>query len=805
MTELVQALRRHLSMLRFRSERGIALVMALGLITVLTISGTAVTYYATTNLTASGAHKAKASAYDLAEAGINDAVATLTNQLNSDGSVKTGAKKPTDTTLLSTPVTVNYAGLNGSVTYSGALNTTTWVWLITSTGKVKSGLTTQSKTLKKSVAIKGLNQGADGSSWSRFYADSTSSCLTIDGDNFVTNVATKGNLCIKNGGGVSGSNTVVDVGGTVTISGPGPFAPSSASGWTNSSKVYSSDSQYATNAINAASTGSTLDSKGFGYGLPSNATINGISVDVTRMASLCCNAVQTISVTGSPTGGTFKLNATKPGGSSTATASIAYNASASTVQAALITIFGSGAVSCTGGSLPGTAVVCTFTGTAGYQPITLMTKNSTAFTGGSSPNVSVANTTIGSTGALQDSTVQLLKAGSTTGSNKASSTTWANTGTTSTVTYGSSTDLWGTTWTATDINNTSFGLRFIAKNVAAASSTASVDSITITVYYTPDPDGIGTSGTPIKTANIGGTCQYRAQSAHTPCTSTDHVYAGTITSTSAASNPALVMPAVDFSYWWANAKPGPKHFCTNSSPGLQTNFFDNNASTTSAPDASITVNGEMAPATSDYTCQVVENGVLQGELSWNHTTHVMTISGTIFVDGNFRWDEDGQIVHYFGRANIMSSADDEIDALVCAGGPSTLPDSNDYSKSCLTNMSSWDQSQNMAVLMSEKNNEYDQGGSGCPGPGTGTPNCYNGHPPAGFQGILYSTADCLIHQSFQDSGPVICKTITLPNEEGINPTFYTFPFIGNLTDGQKYGDASTATNFEISPGDMSGG
>ena len=53
---------------------------------------------------------------------------------------------------------------------------------------------------------------------------------------------------------------------------------------------------------------------------------------------------------------------------------------------------------------------------------------------------------------------------------------------------------------------------------------------------------------------------------------------------------------------------------------------------------------------------------------------------------------------------------------------------------------------------------------------------------------------------------MICNTITLPNEEaGVNPTFYTFPFIGNLTDGQKYGDASTATNFELTPGTMTGG
>ncbi|MGZ4439559.1 MAG: hypothetical protein ACXVZN_04200 [Gaiellaceae bacterium] len=273
------------------------------------------------------------------------------------------------------------------------------------------------------------------------------------------------------------------------------------------------------------------------------------------------------------------------------------------------------------------------------------------------------------------------------------------------------------------------------------------------------------------------------------------------------------MPSVDFNYWWANAAPGPKHFCTNSNPGLSATFFDNDASTTSAPNGSLTVNGEMAPYNSDYTCQVVQNGVLKGEMSWNHTTHVMTISGVIFVDGNFRWDNDGEIVHYFGRANIMSSKDDEIDALVCAGGPSTLPDSNDYSKSCLTDMSNWDPTKNMAVLMSQAPNEYDQGGTHCSPlnawAGTGSPNCFgtspNDHPPGGFQGILYSTSSCLIHQQFQDSGPVICGTIDLPNESAGNPTYYTFPYVGASTDGQKYGNPATASAWQIQPDDTSGG
>jgi hypothetical protein len=143
----------------------------------------------------------------------------------------------------------------------------------------------------------------------------------------------------------------------------------------------------------------------------------------------------------------------------------------------------------------------------------------------------------------------------------------------------------------------------------------------------------------------------------------------------------------------------------------------------------------------------------------------------------------------------MSSHDDEIDALVCAGGTG-----NTYATSCVANMGNWNPSQNMLVLMSQCQkglpscNEYDQGGTSCSGP---TPNCYNGHVPSGFQGILYSLGDCLIHQNFQDSGPVICNTISLPNESGINPTFYSFPSIGNLTSGMSFSDTATATDFTL--------
>ena len=92
------------------------------------------------------------------------------------------------------------------------------------------------------------------------------------------------------------------------------------------------------------------------------------------------NEVQTLTMTGTPTGGTFRLSF--KGATTTA---IAHNASAATVQAALeaLVTIGTGGVTCTGGALPGTAVVITFAGTStAGRPQPAITFGSNLLTGG---------------------------------------------------------------------------------------------------------------------------------------------------------------------------------------------------------------------------------------------------------------------------------------------------------------------------------------------------------------------------------------------------------------------------------------
>lgn len=80
-----------------------------------------------------------------------------------------------------------------------------------------------------------------------------------------------------------------------------------------------------------------------------------------------------------------------------------------------------------------------------------------------------------------DQTVKLTKGGPVIGDNKASASAWPSSP--ATASYGSSSDLWGTTWTPGEINATTFGLVLEAAS-PGQNNQANVDYFSLTVYYT---------------------------------------------------------------------------------------------------------------------------------------------------------------------------------------------------------------------------------------------------------------------------------------------------------------------------------
>jgi hypothetical protein len=117
-----------------------------------------------------------------------------------------------------------------------------------------------------------------------------------------------------------------------------------------------------------------------------------------RIGTTSANDLQTLTVTGTPTGGTIALTGTNPfTGAAFTTAAIAYNAAASAVATAVSNALGITGATVTGGggALPGPAVTLTFSGALAGMPVPLLALGTNALTGGTTPTAAVVHTTIG--------------------------------------------------------------------------------------------------------------------------------------------------------------------------------------------------------------------------------------------------------------------------------------------------------------------------------------------------------------------------------------------------------------------------
>jgi hypothetical protein len=111
--------------------------------------------------------------------------------------------------------------------------------------------------------------------------------------------------------------------------------------------------------------------------------------DVIQLGTTATNEVQTVTLNGTPTGGTFTLTFRGQ-----TTAPIAYDAANTAVQTALqaLSTIGTGNATVTG---TGPWIV-TFAGTLGGSNVEMLVGNGTGLTGGTTPSVTVAETTQGS-------------------------------------------------------------------------------------------------------------------------------------------------------------------------------------------------------------------------------------------------------------------------------------------------------------------------------------------------------------------------------------------------------------------------
>jgi hypothetical protein len=217
--------------LLLRDERGIALVMALGVLTVLAIAGTTVMAYSSSGERESAQTRSRQSAFSLAEAGVNNSMAVLNlptnNALDPETLPKctTNDKKYTDpaATRTSTSTWRHSTIDGGTVDYCGTLVRKYAVWYLASIGNATNPNkpnTTVTRTLEATVTVTPtITQPLNNPVWNYLYAGHTGSTCDQTLNNNISGASrmyVAGNLCLSPN--VQLNQSTVIVRGTLDVS-----------------------------------------------------------------------------------------------------------------------------------------------------------------------------------------------------------------------------------------------------------------------------------------------------------------------------------------------------------------------------------------------------------------------------------------------------------------------------------------------------------------------------------------------------------------------------------------------------------
>jgi hypothetical protein len=220
---------------RLRDESGIALIMALLVMTVLTIVTTGTIYYSTSSQHSSQLSLSRDGSYRLAEAGINNAMAVLGMPPDPVTGIGNNALDPNvfcglsgKTYTSTSPCTIKDTYGANYVIWTGVLNTGTATWTLTSTGYAVNPNITKStqyskRTLTVSVAVHPtLTQPLNTPVWNYIYATKPPSTPASVCDetlaqsvNISSPFYVEGNLCLNQSSQISKGPLVVK--GRVTI------------------------------------------------------------------------------------------------------------------------------------------------------------------------------------------------------------------------------------------------------------------------------------------------------------------------------------------------------------------------------------------------------------------------------------------------------------------------------------------------------------------------------------------------------------------------------------------------------------
>lgn len=295
---------------------------------------------------------------------------------------------------------------------------------------------------------------------------------------------------------------------------------------------------------------------------------------------------------------------------------------------------------------------------------------------------------------------------------------------------------------------------------------------------------IGTKASPIDQAHVGTYCQVSSGAQVSPCKSepvggsnpnTNVWVNGAPTDLSLPSSDAanIVAPTICWGPstctgdpvggWYTVSSPGPKSPCAASTGTPPT--FDNDG----VMNDSVLTTFNLTPATS-YSCTTG-----QGQLSYDATNRVLTITGTVFIDGNVTFTTPGNSpITYKGTGsggNCTNTGDCQ--AVLFASGDISVNSEklcavlNSSGNDC--NWNSWDPNKKILILASNGPNGVTVGPS-----------------QTSFQGGLYATNTVATGQSAVTEGPLVSgtKTVVLGQQfGGTFPPITILPFSINQPPG----------------------
>lgn len=189
-----------------RRQDGITLVMAVGILGVLTVSGTTLIYYSSTNSRSVSFSNTNSKAYDLAEAGINEMMAILSKPENN---ALKGNLLPETTSAYE----------DGTVTWSGTLDDSTQTWSLTSVGRMRNPTGATASDVERTLTAKvpvtpSFAQPLNNPAWNYIFATRTGTpggCdLTLNNNvSGGSRLYVSGNLCLGENVGVTSNPLVV--------------------------------------------------------------------------------------------------------------------------------------------------------------------------------------------------------------------------------------------------------------------------------------------------------------------------------------------------------------------------------------------------------------------------------------------------------------------------------------------------------------------------------------------------------------------------------------------------------------------